>query len=76
MADCCDVCGRIEGRWERVLSRHRTSEGEVVYTRCSCGSVAVRLLAPPWPTDGTVLTRGPAAPDVAPLLATTAGNGP
>lgn len=65
----CDACGRTEGPWENVISRHRTSEGEIVYTRCTCGSVAVRLISPVRAADAEVLARGPAEPAIAPLLA-------
>lgn len=76
MVASCDACGRTEGPWEHVISRHRTSEGEVVYTRCTCGSVAVRLAAPTHTEDTEVLARGPAEPALAPLLALGSALGP
>ncbi|MFI6867154.1 hypothetical protein [Nocardia sp. NPDC050406] len=48
----CPDCGWPLHRPPETLSRHRTSEGTVVYTRCVCGRVrawlepvgAIRLL--------------------------------
>ncbi|GAA4968281.1 hypothetical protein ACPA54_05725 [Uniformispora flossi] len=62
MSEHCDACGRIEGPWHRTISRHTTSEGEIRYTRCLCGSVAVRLVPVPEPAAAAVLARtGPDA---------------
>ena len=69
MTESCGVCGRTESGREPVLSRHHTSQGEIVYTRCLCGSVAVRLVAAPRAGDGELVARGPASPEIAPLLA-------
>ena len=46
-----------------VLSRHRTSEGVVTYTRCRCGELQIWLSAagrPPHPL--VTSTRGPERP--------------
>jgi hypothetical protein len=69
MVSTCRVCGRTDGRWERELSRHRTSQGEVVYTRCTCGSIAVRLLLPRPLADACVLVQSRAPEPVMDLLA-------
>jgi hypothetical protein len=65
MSTRCGACGRVENAHLTVLSRHRTSQGEVVYTRCLCGSVGVRLRqrAPhdERPPGGEVLAQGPSA---------------
>ncbi|MEU6424955.1 hypothetical protein ABZ860_03595 [Microbispora sp. NPDC046973] len=39
----CDVCGPAAQR--EILSAHSTSVGLVIYLRCACGSVGVRLIA-------------------------------
>ncbi|MFJ8739947.1 hypothetical protein OG948_10305 [Embleya sp. NBC_00888] len=46
-----------------VLSRHSTSQGEIVYTRCLCGSVGVRLRpgTTQRPPHEVVLAQGPSA---------------
>ncbi|WP_406287566.1 hypothetical protein [Embleya sp. NBC_00896] len=48
-----------------VLSRHLTSQGEVVYTRCLCGSVGVRLrprsTETERPPNEVLLAQGPPA---------------
>ena len=41
-----------------VLSRHRTSEGVVTYTRCSCGELQVWLTGAGGPAD-TLITSIP-----------------
>ncbi|MFE9575874.1 hypothetical protein ACFYO1_05775 [Nocardia sp. NPDC006044] len=38
----CRQCGAVD-RPGTTLSRHRTSEGTIVYARCPCGTVSVRL---------------------------------
>ncbi|TQJ03675.1 hypothetical protein FB471_3439 [Amycolatopsis cihanbeyliensis] len=40
----CPFCGWPDARPFRVLSRHRTPEGETVWTRCCCGSAQVRSI--------------------------------
>ncbi|GAA2363561.1 hypothetical protein GCM10009854_49130 [Saccharopolyspora halophila] len=35
-------CRRAPGAWA-LLSRHRTSEGDVAYWRCECGAMAITL---------------------------------
>ncbi|GCD99491.1 hypothetical protein EHYA_07213 [Embleya hyalina] len=64
MSSRCDACGRIEDPRMTVLSRHSTSQGEVVYTRCLCGSVGVRLRPDPdarRPPHEILLAQGPPA---------------
>ncbi|MBB2936707.1 hypothetical protein FHX82_003771 [Amycolatopsis bartoniae] len=39
--DFCPVGARV-----RVLSRHRTSEGEVRYLRCDCGVIRLVVVPP------------------------------
>lgn len=39
----CSNCGWPTNQPFQVLSRHRTSEGIVVYTRCACGVVRMQL---------------------------------
>ncbi|SFP79396.1 hypothetical protein SAMN05421810_103438 [Amycolatopsis arida] len=38
----CPYCGWPDAEPFRVVSRHRTAEGETVWTRCGCGSSQVR----------------------------------
>jgi len=64
MSSRCPACGRIEDPYMAVLSRHRTSQGEVLYTRCLCGSVGVRLNSLPEHGErppGVLLAQGPSA---------------
>ncbi|MEV3938084.1 hypothetical protein AB0K52_19145 [Glycomyces sp. NPDC049804] len=42
-AATCWACGWTDDGNEAVVSRHRTSEGEIVWTRCVCGAVRARL---------------------------------
>lgn len=42
----CAECGRSALGDRAVLSQHRTSEGTIVYTRCDCGALQVRLQRP------------------------------
>lgn len=39
----CPYCGRPDAGPFQVLSRHRTSIGETVWTRCACGSLQIRV---------------------------------
>jgi hypothetical protein len=39
----CPYCGRPDAEPFQVLSRHRTSAGLTVWTRCQCGSLQVRV---------------------------------
>lgn len=51
----CPYCGWPDTDPFTVLSRHRTRTGVTVWTRCSCGSLQVRVI------DGActrVVTRG------------------
>ena len=41
--DECPRCGWPRSEIYKVLSRHLTSEGVVIYTRCACGEVQVRV---------------------------------
>lgn len=64
MSSRCPACGRIEDPRTAVLSRHRTSQGEVLYTRCLCGSVGIRLDSGPEHDErppGVLLAQGPSA---------------
>lgn len=54
----CPNCGWPEREPYEILSRHRTSSGVVVYTRCICGALQVRVLAPDQGVDGPVLALG------------------
>ncbi|MGP4003120.1 hypothetical protein [Streptomyces sp. 8N706] len=40
----CPHCSWPDAQPFQVVSRHRTAAGETVWTRCSCGSLQVRLL--------------------------------
>ncbi|WP_069816723.1 hypothetical protein [Streptomyces sp. TP-A0874] len=44
MDSSCPYCGWPDADPPRELSRHRTSTGETVWTRCGCGSLQMRLL--------------------------------
>lgn len=39
----CPACGWTDDDGAAVVSRHHTSEGVVVWTRCVCGAVRARL---------------------------------
>jgi hypothetical protein len=39
----CSVCGWTGDDREAIVSRHHTSEGVIVWTRCVCGTVRARL---------------------------------
>jgi hypothetical protein len=39
----CSACGWTDDDGAAVVSRHHTSEGVVVWTRCVCGAVRARL---------------------------------
>ncbi|GAA1771726.1 hypothetical protein [Streptomonospora arabica] len=43
----CPDCGWPEEEIYQVVSRHPTSTGMVVYTRCACGRLQVRSLSLP-----------------------------
>lgn len=65
MAAGCPYCGwPEEGQPAQTVSRHRTGDGDTVWTRCRCGSLQARVLtpagvwvatrsrpAPPWRAD-------------------------
>lgn len=40
----CPYCGRPDADPFQVVSRHRTSTGQTVWTRCGCGSLQMRVL--------------------------------
>ncbi|MCP2253461.1 hypothetical protein LY13_002214 [Prauserella aidingensis] len=40
----CPYCGWPDSDVVTVLSRHRTPEGETVWTRCACGSLQTRVI--------------------------------
>ncbi|MBB3662958.1 transcriptional regulator NrdR family protein [Prauserella sediminis] len=40
----CPFCGWPDSDVVAVLSRHRTPEGETVWTRCACGSLQTRVV--------------------------------
>lgn len=40
--DRCRRCGRPESQPFETVSRHTTSTGVIVYTRCACGLLQVR----------------------------------
>jgi RNase P subunit RPR2 len=46
-ASVCRRCDRPVDQSNELVSRHRTSEGTVVYTRCACGLLHVWLDAEP-----------------------------
>ncbi|MFF5985620.1 hypothetical protein [Prauserella flavalba] len=48
----CPFCGWPDSDVYEIVSRHRTPEGETVWTRCACGSLQVRV------TGAGVVTRG------------------
>ena len=39
----CPYCGYPDAEPFQVLSRHRTSAGQTLWTRCKCGSLQVRV---------------------------------
>jgi hypothetical protein len=39
----CPYCGRPDAEPFQVLSRHRTSTGQTVWARCTCGSLHMRV---------------------------------
>lgn len=41
----CQYCRRPEPGTCQVVSRHTTSEGVVVYTRCACGTLSRHLVS-------------------------------
>ncbi|WP_211302914.1 hypothetical protein [Allonocardiopsis opalescens] len=45
----CARCGWPEDQPFEVVSRHSTSTGTLVYTRCACGRLQVRRLGGAWP---------------------------
>jgi hypothetical protein len=42
--DQCARCGSPQEPPYTVVSRHFTSEGTLIYTRCGCGALRPRLL--------------------------------
>ncbi|GAA2403807.1 hypothetical protein GCM10010420_33910 [Streptomyces glaucosporus] len=44
MTSRCPHCGWPDAQPVRVVSRHRTSAGQAVWTRCACGSLQVRVV--------------------------------
>lgn len=40
----CPYCGWPDDDTYAVVSRHRTPDGETVWTRCACGSLQVRVV--------------------------------
>lgn len=40
---CCPHCGRGDAEPPQVVSRHHTSTGLTIWTRCHCGSLQVRV---------------------------------
>lgn len=40
----CPYCGRPDAEPFQVVSRHRTSTGQTLWTRCECGSLQARVL--------------------------------
>jgi len=51
--DQCARCGSPQEPPYTVVSRHFTSEGALIYTRCACGALRPRLLR----YDGTARPR-------------------
>jgi hypothetical protein len=41
--NACPFCGRDESVADTVLSRHTTSTGTLVWTRCACGALQARF---------------------------------
>jgi len=39
----CPFCGWPEDEYD-VVSRHHTSEGQAIWTRCVCGSLQMRII--------------------------------
>jgi hypothetical protein len=46
IVNLCPFCGWPEAELFDVASRHRTTEGQTVWTRCACGSLQMRVLGP------------------------------
>jgi hypothetical protein len=44
IVNLCPFCGWPEAELFDVASRHRTTEGQTVWTRCACGSLQMRVL--------------------------------
>lgn len=62
--DAEQECGHSQHEPGEVASRHMTSEGVLVYTRCACGALRVRLHR--WDGGTKVLAEsGPRASDQA-----------
>jgi len=40
----CPHCGWPDAQPFRIVSRHRTHDGQTVWSRCSCGSLQVRVV--------------------------------
>ncbi|WP_031506155.1 hypothetical protein [Streptomyces megasporus] len=44
MTSQCPHCGWPDARPIKVVSRHSTSTGQTVWTRCACGSLQMRVV--------------------------------
>lgn len=51
----CPYCGRPDAEPFEIVSRHRTSTGQTVWTRCACGSLQMRVYDR---AGGSVVARG------------------
>lgn len=58
----CRACGRAVTGAGRELSRHSTSEGVVVWVRCSCGAFQARVRPEGESTEQVVAAGGPDRP--------------
>ena len=75
MTTRCPHCGWPDDQPFQIVSRHRTATGETVWTRCSCGSLQMRVLDPAG-TRVTARSRPAApAPRVAPTTVPDPGTG-
>lgn len=60
----CPFCGWSEDEVYLELSRHHTSSGQTVWTRCACGSLQVWLMDA---AEGRIVARGRPGVDAAAL---------
>ncbi|MGW1024581.1 hypothetical protein ACWD4J_12870 [Streptomyces sp. NPDC002577] len=66
MTNHCPHCGWPETQPYEVVSRHATTQGLTVWTRCACGSLQVRVVRHPdraGHTDARIVARGRPAMD-------------
>lgn len=70
----CEHCGWPESEPYAILSRHRTSQGLALWTRCACGTTRVRL-RPPTGAERIVARLGQPEAATAPIPTSDCGVG-